>query len=395
VSITYSGAGTLAANAGSTTTLASIALPTTRDTGGLGVMMFINRVFITTPPSVNDGWTQTGTSISITGGTEGTADQGTVQVWVYTRLWDGTETTPTVTHNQGTLDGTYARIFSFSKTLASWETLASATGTDTSGDASLSITASSNPGGTTDDMLVVVGGINGDIGGVVSTETVAWTGATLDTGSTIAGQTSTVGDDIAIFGFARTVTAGTASAAPSLTGTLAGSPTANTRAAAQFLRLRDTNSTTLVIADSSHAHAADGVALTQQHALVVADSTHSLASDQVVLTQADLLTVAESGHSLTSDEVTLTQRVTVYFATTPTRQAYEWGAAGLLKFYQQTEGVTYWKVGSEWLSGNYQEDSIAGASEVYRGGYEYEVSSAKATELEALGFTIRQEFQDE
>jgi hypothetical protein len=84
--------------------------------------------------------------------------------------------------------------------------------------------------------------------------------------------------------------------------------------------------------------------------------------------------------------------MTRYFASTPPRQAYQWGEVGLLRFYEQTEGVTWWKVGSEWFSGNYREDTVAeGATEVYRGGYEYEVDVTKATELEALGFTIRTE----
>lgn len=85
---------------------------------------------------------------------------------------------------------------------------------------------------------------------------------------------------------------------------------------------------------------------------------------------------------------------TFYYASTPTRQAYERGTDGLMKFYLDTEGVTYWKVGSEWFSGNYREDTPAvGATEIYRGGYEYEVSQAKSVELQALGFTIRTEIR--
>lgn len=78
------------------------------------------------------------------------------------------------------------------------------------------------------------------------------------------------------------------------------------------------------------------------------------------------------------------------YASTPRREPYEWGSGGLFKFYTQTEGVTWWKVGGQWFSGNYQEDTIAGATEVYRGGYEYVVDTAKAAELQALGFIIRE-----
>jgi hypothetical protein len=199
---------------------------------------------------------------------------------------------------------------------------------------------------------------------------------------------------------------------------------------------------TLAIADATHGHTTDGVALTQVHSVVVADALHGHAVDQVALVQNSNLVVADSAHSHTADEVAvvqednnfdlvisdathahttdavvlvqnsnlvihdtqhfqeaenvvLRQREIVYLVSTPVREPYEWGPTGLLKFYQQTEGVTWWKVGSDWFSGNYREDIVAeGATEVYRGGYEYEVTGAKATELEALGFTIRTEEQD-
>jgi hypothetical protein len=155
--------------------------------------------------------------------------------------------------------------------------------------------------------------------------------------------------------------------------------------------------TQLLVADSSHAHSADGVVLTQQHSLAVAEALHGHTADQVALVQNTTasLVINDALHSVTSDLVTLTQRVIIYYASTPVREPYQWEETGLLKFYKQIEGVTWWKIGSEWFSGNYQEDQIAGASVIYRGGYEHRVDGSAVAELEALGFTIRQEFIDE
>ena len=175
----------------------------------------------------------------------------------------------------------------------------------------------------------------------------------------------------------------------------------------------------LAVADATHAHAADGnLVLTVVKVLAINDATHSHLADNVALAQThilgvdeprslltsdtvDLVTVGSIGidaplHGVSSDEVALTQRGTVNYVTTPVREPYAWGETGLTKFYKQIEGVTYWKVGDEWFSGNYQEDEIAGASVVYRGGYEYRVTDPNLlAELLALGFTIsRQEFED-
>jgi len=53
-------------------------------------------------------------------------------------------------------------------------------------------------------------------------------------------------------------------------------------------------------------------------------------------------------------------------------------------------GITYYRVGSTWYSGRELPDDLV-ADELYRGGYEYEVTTTKATELQALGFTVRTE----
>ena len=83
----------------------------------------------------------------------------------------------------------------------------------------------------------------------------------------------------------------------------------------------------------------------------------------------------------------------VYLASPPTRQSFEVAnGSRLWSYYQETEGVTWYKVGGVWQTGNFLAADLV-ADELYRGGYEYPVTQAKADELQALGFTIRTEIR--
>lgn len=62
----------------------------------------------------------------------------------------------------------------------------------------------------------------------------------------------------------------------------------------------------LTIADASHAHAADNLALTTASSLTVADATHAHAADNLALTTASSLTVADAAHAHTADNLALT-----------------------------------------------------------------------------------------
>jgi hypothetical protein len=80
-------------------------------------------------------------------------------------------------------------------------------------------------------------------------------------------------------------------------------------------------------------------------------------------------------------------------ATAPTRNPYpvaENSPLFLREFL--TQGVTFYRVGTEWFTGNDLPEDLE-ADELYRGGYEYLVSAAKGAELQALGFTIRTEIR--
>lgn len=81
------------------------------------------------------------------------------------------------------------------------------------------------------------------------------------------------------------------------------------------------------------------------------------------------------------------------YATPPTRQPYPVAENSML-FRREllTQGVTWYRVGTDWFSGNDLPQDLV-ADELYRGGYEYPVTTTKAAELQALGFTIRTEIR--
>lgn len=65
--------------------------------------------------------------------------------------------------------------------------------------------------------------------------------------------------------------------------------------------------TNLVVEDAAHAHAADSVALVQQHELAVADATHLHTTDAIGLTLSTAVTVSDARHAHTADAVAFTQ----------------------------------------------------------------------------------------
>lgn len=64
---------------------------------------------------------------------------------------------------------------------------------------------------------------------------------------------------------------------------------------------------TLTVADASHEHTSDAVALTQVHNLTVADAAHDHTTENVTLTFGVTLTVADTSHAHSADTAVLTQ----------------------------------------------------------------------------------------
>ncbi len=69
--------------------------------------------------------------------------------------------------------------------------------------------------------------------------------------------------------------------------------------------------TDLTVADATHAHAADGLTLTQLHLLAVADAAHAHLADALTLTQTHVLALADALHAHAADAVVLTADATL------------------------------------------------------------------------------------
>lgn len=65
-------------------------------------------------------------------------------------------------------------------------------------------------------------------------------------------------------------------------------------------------SVSLIVADATHAHTADGLVLTSSTALSVADATHAHAADAITLVVGSVLAIAEASHAHAADSPALT-----------------------------------------------------------------------------------------
>ncbi len=66
------------------------------------------------------------------------------------------------------------------------------------------------------------------------------------------------------------------------------------------------NVPTLVIQDASHAHTADGIALTQHNVLAVQDAASGHTAETIALVQHNILAIDDAAHGHTAENVTLT-----------------------------------------------------------------------------------------
>lgn len=63
----------------------------------------------------------------------------------------------------------------------------------------------------------------------------------------------------------------------------------------------------LIIEDATHGHTADNLGLTQHHVLAIQDASHGHAADNLALTQHNVLAIADASHGHTADNLALTQ----------------------------------------------------------------------------------------
>lgn len=66
------------------------------------------------------------------------------------------------------------------------------------------------------------------------------------------------------------------------------------------------SSVSLIVADATHGHTADGLVLTSSTALSVAEAAHAHAADAITLVVGSVLTVSEASHAHAADSLTLT-----------------------------------------------------------------------------------------
>jgi len=262
--VTFQSAGAIAYSASGGTTVAP-AYPTPLAAGDLLVLIIgmkpstANGGTVTTPT----GWTPIASLTGAGGyGTTLAADTGNTNLFTYYHVSDGTET-GTLTVTIGTNNISWAQIYRISKTLAAWD-VAGATGSDTTGDATVSIAFGSNPGVTAGDFILGAMCIPTDVTtpAQFSAEAFTQTGVTFGAATEISEPDSTTGNQIGGFVVRAAVTAGTGSANPTMTATAAGTVT-NVRGPGVFIRIREVNASTINTCAGCHQYAptfADGTA---------------------------------------------------------------------------------------------------------------------------------------
>ncbi len=234
------------------------------------------------------GWTSLG---SATDGTvaASSADLGSMKTEMFYKIaTSDAETDPTVANTSNDVSGAVVMVFQ-KATSESWVTPVGAGGGDATAGTGFSVTAASNPGITSGDMLVGYAAIRSDAG-TQSSITVTATSATMGSFTESPGTdlTTTSGFDMGMSGGYVSVSSGTASAAPVYASTLAASHTGS----AFITRLR-------VAAGGSCSSAADG-AWTTETTWGSGCTGVDINGDGVrVPSSADNVTIL-SGHDITS-----------------------------------------------------------------------------------------------
>jgi len=190
---------------------------------------------VTTP----SGWTPLSAITGAGGyGTTTGADIGNTNLYAYYKTATGSETgslTVTVSDN----NVCWAQIIKFTNATGGWS-VANATGSDSTGDASLSISFSSNPGVTAGDFVLGAVCIPTDVTtpSQFTSEAFTQTGVTYATATEISEPDSSTGNDIGGMVCYSSATSGTSSANPSMTATAASTYT-NVRGPGIFIRVRE------------------------------------------------------------------------------------------------------------------------------------------------------------
>ena len=238
--ITYQTPGAIAYSAAAGTTVAP-AYPAAIAANDLLVMIVgmkpgtANSGSVTTP----SGWTPIVSLIGAGGyGVTLAADTGNTNLFAYYKVATGTET-GSLTVTIATNNISWAQMYRLSKTLAVWS-VAGATGSDITGDTTVSIAFAPDPGVTANDVILGAMCIPTDVTtpAQFTVEAFTQTGATFGTVTEISEPDSATGNQIGGFVISAAVSAGAGSAAPTMTATAAATNT-NVRGPGVFIRIRE------------------------------------------------------------------------------------------------------------------------------------------------------------
>lgn len=242
MTVSYQTAGTVIKGTTSLSmTSAGGAFPSGMANGDMLVLIVVMKPSTANSGSVSTplGWTLAG-NLNSAGGYSTTlgADTGNTHIYAFTKPTTGTESNFTVTLN--TSNNGWGQILRYSKTHTYWATTWAGTGSDTTaGNVSIAVT---NVAGTcvADDAIAFAMGIPTDAASF-SAEAITATGATFGTVTEVADVQNASGNQSGGFVAVCSVTAGSNTAAPTMTAT-AGGTTTNVRGPGIVVRLRDTES---------------------------------------------------------------------------------------------------------------------------------------------------------
>lgn len=443
MAISWQASGSPAYSASSGATSISVSLPASIAAGNL-LILHVGQKPITANGgagvSAPAGWTLSGYG---TGGGYGStlaADTGNTNLWAFTRVADGSETSPITVNLGSDSDVVWAQVTRYANPTGNWD-IGNTWGEWTTGG-NVAMTFTGSPGGiTSGDFLVGAFCIPTDINtsSNFSSETLAATGATINAASEISEKVTSIGNDIAGVNFFAAVTSGSSSDFPTF-ATVSTGTTTNIRGPAVLLRLRDAVPTSPKISVSIFSGArararrllgipTDPMVLTQgsvvsttttEYARSLADSlsfsdvvtkytTHARTlsdsftiTDVITRSAARTLTEALSftdsivrsliyprnlSDSLTFRDVVEAKR---YYFTPPTavRHPVTAEAGGRLFSLMSLEyGLSVLKKDGFYTLVENPTNELVGASDkAYLGGHTYEVSQAEATALTDAGY---------
>lgn len=232
---------------------------------------------VTTP----DGWTPI-TSLVGAGGYGATlgADTGNTNIFAFYKVVIGETTGGTVNVTVANNNVCWAKIMSYSSAVGTGFDLAGTTGSDTAAG-NVSIAFGANPGVTNGDHILAAMCIPTDVTtpAQFSAQAITQTGMTFAAITEVEEQDSGNGNDIGGFIVRTNATAGTASAAPSMTAT-AGGTTTNVRGPGIFIRIREVAGTTTASVGVETITLTDQAVVGKGGSLVVAPVESAILTDQ-------------------------------------------------------------------------------------------------------------------